>query len=179
MEKSVFPTLDRLILEYKTRVVDTFRARRAAEEKFKAVRLREGIKPAAWHGLTWERLTQIEDSDEELLKQYSGDAAFMERAKALQIERDELEANLEAAEQSAHLTWIRTMPRSEKLRRERRTWESVQLQRAGGNVATEADLERLNPAFYREAYVPQRERMLAAEQAAALQEEREGMIHGS
>jgi len=175
METSVFPTLDRLILEHKQRVVDAFRARRAAEEKFRAARLREGIKPPPWHGLTLERLTKIEDSDEELRKQYAGDAAFMERAKELRAERDELELSLEVAEGEAHLTWIRTMPRSEKLRRERRTWESVQLQRAGGNVATEADLERLNPAFYQQSYVPQRERMLAAEQAAELAEEREAV----
>jgi len=176
MEESTgYPTLDKAILAHKQAAVNAFRARREAAEKFKAVQRKEGIKPPPWHSLTLERLTQIEDSAEELRKQYAGDAAFMARAKELRAERDELEAALEFAGQEAHLVWIRSMPRSEKLKRERLTWESVQLQRAGGNVATEADLERLNPAFFREAYLPQKERMLQAERAAELAEEREAV----
>ena len=69
---------------------------------------------------------------------------------------------------------IGSMPRSEKLRRERLVWEGVQLRRAGGNIGSEADLERLNPAFYKQSYLPQKERMLQAERAAELAEERKG-----
>ena len=175
-ETSGYPTLDRAILVHKQAVVDAFRARRAAAEKVKALQAREGIKPPPWHGLTLERMFEYEDGDPEVRKQLAGDAAFMARAKELQAERDELEAALEFAEQEAHLTWIRAMPRSEKLRRERLVWENVQLRQAGGSIGSEADLERLNPAFYQQSYLPQKERMLAAEQAAALAEEREAAV---
>jgi len=175
MEESTgYPTLDRAILVHKQAVVDAFRAKREGAAKVAVMRAREGVKPPPWSTLTLERMVGIEDGDPEVRKQLAADPAFMSRAKELQAERDELESALEFAEQEAHLTWIRSMPRSEKLRRERLVWEGVQLRQAGGSVGTEADLERLNPAFYRQSYLPQRERMLQAEQAAALAEERKG-----
>jgi len=109
-------------------------------------------------------LAEIESGDPEVLKQLVKDEGFRARQAELHRERDALEHELERAEESAYLSWIQTMPAQEARRREREIWEKTQFARFG--AADESDLRRINPTYFSKAYLPQKERLLQAEQAA-------------
>jgi len=98
-----------------------------------------------------------------VLKQLVKDEGFRARQAELHRERDALEHELELAEQEAYLSWIQTMPAQEARRREREIWERSQFARFG--AADEQDLRRKNPAYFEQAYLPQKERLLQLEQA--------------
>jgi len=164
MREERYPALEAAIRKRKQAVVDAFRARRRAEEKARYLQRKEGIPSSPWATLTWKRLAEIESGDAAVLAQLVKDEGFRARQAELHRERDELEHELERAEESAYLSWIQTMPEAEARRREREVWERSQFARFG--AADEQDLRRKNPAYWERVYRPQKERLLQAEAAA-------------